>query len=88
MKVNPFYYSWQFLLGRTADHGNAGPFVAWLLTLGFLALIAASIWIAGTNWREGPSPCPTHPLPSFELQGCPPPALLTWQSVEPFVRSK
>lgn len=55
MKVNPFYDSWQFLLGRTADHGNAGPFVAWLLTLGFLALIAASIWIARTNWREDPS---------------------------------
>ena len=55
MKVNPFYDSWQFLLGRTADHGNAGPFVAWLLTLGFLALIAASVWIARTNWREDPS---------------------------------
>jgi len=27
MKVNPFYDSWQFVLGRTADHGNAGPFV-------------------------------------------------------------
>ena len=55
MKVNPFYDSWQFLLGRTADHGNAGPFVAWLLTLGFLALVAASVWIARTNWREDPS---------------------------------
>ena len=55
MKVNPFYDSWQFLLGRTADHGNAGQFVAWLLTLGYLALIAASIWIARTNWREDPS---------------------------------
>jgi hypothetical protein len=29
--------------------------VAWLLTLNFLALIAASIWIARTNWREDPS---------------------------------
>ena len=55
MKVNPFYDSWQFLLGRTADHGNAGPFVAWLLTLGFLSLVAASVWIARTNWREDPS---------------------------------
>src|SRR5262249_52359892 len=55
MKVNPFYDSWHFLLGRTADHGNAGPFVAWLLTLGFLALIAASVWIARMNWRDDPS---------------------------------
>ena len=27
MKVNPFYDSWQSVLGRTADHGNTGPFV-------------------------------------------------------------
>jgi len=51
MKVNSFYDSSQFLLGRAADHGNAGPFVAWLLTV-FLALIAARVWIARTNWRE------------------------------------
>jgi hypothetical protein len=27
---------------------NAGPFVAWRLMLGFLALIVASIWIGRT----------------------------------------
>jgi uncharacterized membrane protein YphA (DoxX/SURF4 family) len=54
MKTNPFYDSWLFLLGRTDDHNNAGPFFAWILTLGFLALIGASIWIARTNWREDP----------------------------------
>ena len=55
MKTNPFYDTWLFLLGRTGDHGNAGVFFSWVLTLGFLALIAASIWIARENWREDPA---------------------------------
>ena len=55
MKINPFYDTWQFLLGRTGDHNNAGPFFWWILTFGFLALIAASLWLARTNWREDPS---------------------------------
>ena len=55
MKVNPFYDTWQFLLGRTGDHGNAGPFFAWVLTLGFLALLGASFWIAWRNWEEDAS---------------------------------
>lgn len=52
MRTNPFYDAWLFLLGRTPDHNNAGPFVAWLLTLGFIGLIALSGWLAWTNWRE------------------------------------
>lgn len=55
MKTNPFYDAWLFLLGRTGDHGNAGPFFWWVLTLGFLALIAASLWIARVNWSRDPS---------------------------------
>lgn len=52
MKINPFYDTWQFLLGRTGDHLNAGYFFSWVITLGFLALIATSIWIARINWIE------------------------------------
>ena len=54
MKTNPFYDTWQFLLGRTGDHLNAGIFFSWVLTLGFIALIAASLWIARVNWAEDP----------------------------------
>ena len=54
MKINPFYDTWEFLLGRTGDHGNAGSFFAWVLTLGFLALLAANFWIAWRNWHEEP----------------------------------
>lgn len=55
MKTNPFTDTFAFLLGRTGDHGNAGPFFAWVLTLGFLALIAASLWIAWRNWQDDPT---------------------------------
>ena len=54
MKTNPFYDTWQFLLGRTGDHNNAGPFFAWVLTLGFLVLLAAGAWIAWRNWQDDP----------------------------------
>ena len=53
MRTNPFYDTWLFLIGRTPDHENSG--VGGLLTLLFLALIAASIWIARRNWREDPT---------------------------------
>ena len=54
MRFNPFYDTWEFLLGRTNDHMLAGPFVAWLLTLGFLALLAAGAWIAWQEWHDDP----------------------------------
>lgn len=54
MKVNPFSDALDFLLGRTPDHGLSGPFVAWLLTLGFLALLGAAFWIAWRNWQDDP----------------------------------
>ena len=50
MRTNPFYDAWLFLIGRTGDHENSG--VGWLLTLLFLALLAASIWIARKNWQQ------------------------------------
>jgi uncharacterized membrane protein YphA (DoxX/SURF4 family) len=52
VRTNPFYDTWLFLIGRTSDHENSG--VGGLLTLLFLVLIAASIWIALRNWREDP----------------------------------
>ena len=55
MKINPFYDTWEFLLGRTGDHGNAGLFFAWILTLGFLVLLAAGAWIAWRNWQDDPT---------------------------------
>ena len=55
MKINPFYDAWDFLLGRTGDHGLAGPIVAWLLTLGFLALLVSSFGIAWRNWQDDPA---------------------------------
>jgi uncharacterized membrane protein YphA (DoxX/SURF4 family) len=70
VKINPFYDAWQFLLGRTGDHNNAGPFFWWVLTLGFLALIAASIWLARVNWREDPAQRSPEHLATFAMRFC------------------
>ena len=53
MKINPFYDAWLFLSGNTDEHRASG--VGWLLVALFLALIAASIWIAIVNWRQDPA---------------------------------
>ena len=53
MRTNPFYDAWLFLTASTGEHEASG--VGGLLTLLFLALIAASIWIARRNWREDPT---------------------------------
>jgi hypothetical protein len=53
VRTNPFYDAWLFLIGRTSDHENSG--VGWLLTLLFLVLLAASILIARSNWRQDPA---------------------------------
>lgn len=50
MRTNPFYDAWLFLIGSTSDHENSG--VGWLLTVLFLALLGASIWIARKNWQQ------------------------------------
>lgn len=49
MRTNPFLDAWLFLTGSTSEHRASG--VGWLLTALFLALLAASIWIAWRNWR-------------------------------------
>src|SRR5215472_18467181 len=53
MRINPFYDAWLFLSGNTDEHRASG--VGWLLVALFLALVAASIWIAVENWRQDPS---------------------------------
>lgn len=53
MRTNPFYDAWLFLIGNTSDHENSG--VGWLLTVLFLALLLASIWIAYRNWQQDPA---------------------------------
>jgi uncharacterized membrane protein YphA (DoxX/SURF4 family) len=50
MRINPFIDAWMFLTGNTDEHRASG--VGWLLTVLFLVLLAASIWIAGDNWRR------------------------------------
>jgi uncharacterized membrane protein YphA (DoxX/SURF4 family) len=50
MRTNPFYDAWLFLTGSTGEHEASG--VGWLLTVLFLALVVASIWIARKNWQQ------------------------------------
>ena len=50
MRVNPFVDAWLFISGNTDEHRASG--VGWLLTVLFIALIVASIWIAWRNWRQ------------------------------------
>jgi hypothetical protein len=42
-----------FLIGSTDDHHTTG--VGWLLTLLFLVLLAASLFIAFRNWQQDPT---------------------------------
>ena len=51
MRTNPFYDAWLFVIGATPDHEKLGAFKYVMVAL-FLALLAASLWIAWTNWRE------------------------------------
>jgi hypothetical protein len=53
VRTNPFYDARLFLIGSTSDHENSG--VGWLLTVLFLALLLASIWIAFRNWQQDPA---------------------------------
>jgi hypothetical protein len=52
VRTNPFYDAWLFLIGATGDHEGSG--VRWLLVALFLALLAASAWIAVRNWQQDP----------------------------------
>jgi uncharacterized membrane protein YphA (DoxX/SURF4 family) len=51
---NPFSDFWDFLIGNTDDHNVLGHWKYLFIAL-FLALLAASIIVAVTNWREDPS---------------------------------
>jgi uncharacterized membrane protein YphA (DoxX/SURF4 family) len=50
MRYNPFVDAWLFLTGNTDEHRASG--IGWLITALFLALFAASVWIAWINWRQ------------------------------------
>jgi len=54
MRTNPFHDGWLFIIGATGDHEKLGGLKYFFVAL-FLALLAASLWIAWTNWREDPS---------------------------------
>ena len=53
MRTTPFNDAWLFLTGRTGEHEASG--IGWLLTLLFLALLAASVWLAYKNWQRDPA---------------------------------
>jgi hypothetical protein len=54
MRTNPFYDAWLFIIGSTGDHEKLGAFKYFFVVL-FLALLAPSLCIAWTNWREDAS---------------------------------
>jgi uncharacterized membrane protein YphA (DoxX/SURF4 family) len=54
MRTNPFLDTWLFVIGSTGDHEQLGAFGYFFVVL-FLLLVAASLWIARTNWREDPT---------------------------------
>jgi len=53
MRTNPFFDAWLFIIGSTDDHQKLGA-AKFLLVALFLVLVAVSLWIAWTNWREDP----------------------------------
>jgi hypothetical protein len=52
MRTTPFEDAWLFLTGQTNEHAASG--IGWLLTVFFLALLVASVWIAWRNWQIDP----------------------------------
>lgn len=54
MRTNPFYDTWLFLSGGTADQINLG-WARWPETIFFLGLLVASVWLASVNWRADPA---------------------------------
>lgn len=60
MRTNPFYDAWLFLIGSTPDHQSSG--VGWLMTVLFLALLVASVWVAYRSWVQDPTQRTFHHL--------------------------
>jgi uncharacterized membrane protein YphA (DoxX/SURF4 family) len=54
MRTNPFLDAWLFVIGSTEDHEKLGAF-AYVFVMLFVLLLAASLWIAWTNWRDDPA---------------------------------
>jgi uncharacterized membrane protein YphA (DoxX/SURF4 family) len=51
---NPFTDAWEFLIGASPDHLTLGAW-RYLFAALFLALLAASFYLAIRNWQEDPS---------------------------------
>lgn len=66
MRTNPFYDAWLFLTGMTGEHQSSG--VGWLLTVLFLALLGASVWIAYKNWQQDPAQRTTQHLATWFMR--------------------
>ena len=66
MRTNPFQDAFLFLIGSTSDHENSG--VGWLMTALFLALLAASGWIARRNWLQDPTQRTTQHLATWFMR--------------------
>jgi len=54
MRTDPFFDAWLFVIGATEDHEKIG-ILKYVFVALFLVLVAASLWIAWTNWREDPA---------------------------------
>jgi len=54
VRTNPFFDAWLFIIGSTGDHEKLGAF-GYVFVVLFLALLAASVWIAWTSWSEDPA---------------------------------
>jgi uncharacterized membrane protein YphA (DoxX/SURF4 family) len=64
MRTNPFFDAWLFLIGSTDDHNALGLFKYVFVAL-FVALLAASAWIAVANWRADPGQRTVSHLSTF-----------------------
>ncbi|HEY7243873.1 MAG TPA: DoxX family protein [Xanthobacteraceae bacterium] len=66
MRYNPFYDAWIFVTGRTDEHAASG--IGWLLTVLFIALVLASIWIARKSWQQEPAQRTTEHLATWLMR--------------------
>jgi uncharacterized membrane protein YphA (DoxX/SURF4 family) len=55
MPKNPFTDVWLFLIGASEDHINNLGSWRYPVAIAFIALLAASVYLAVRNWREDPA---------------------------------